>query len=197
MNKFFSTGFIIFVVIICFFGCSGVGMYNSMVNKQEAATTAFADVQATYQRRADLLPNLTKVVKAYAKHESETFKAVAEARSKANSITIDPSKATPEQLKAYANAQGDLTQALGKLMAISENYPELKANENFKDLQIQLEGTENRINYARQKYNEKVQSYNQSVRSFPNVIFAGAFGFEKMSKFEADESAQKVPSLDI
>lgn len=171
--------------------------YNGMVNKQEAATTALADVQSTYQRRADLLPNLTRVVKAYAKHENSTFTEVAEARSKASQISLDASSLTPEKLKQFDAAQGELSAALGKLMMVSERYPDLKASENFKDLQIQLEGTENRINEARQKYNEAVQDYNISIRRMPNVLLSGMFGFDKMAKFEAASGADKAPVLNI
>lgn len=171
--------------------------YNGMVKKQEGATTALADVQATYQRRADLLPNLTKTVKAYAKHENETFQAVTKARAEATQIKLDPENLTPEKLAAFQKAQGNVASALGRLMAIAENYPELKASENFKDLQVQLEGTENRINEARQKYNAAVQTYNQSVRTMPNVLIAGMLGFDRMSKFEAAADAEKAPELDL
>ena len=144
-----------------------------------------------------MLPNLTKTVKAYAKHEKETFEAVTKARTEATQIKLDAESLTPEKLAAFQKAQGDVAAAFGRLMAIAENYPELKASENFKDLQVQLEGTENRINEARQKYNKAVQAYNQSVRTMPNVLVAGIFGFEKMSKFEAAEGSEKAPDLDI
>ena len=171
--------------------------YNGMVEKQEQATTELANVEASYQRRADLLPNLAKVVKEYAKHEQETFTAVTQARAAASSIKLDASDLTPEKLKQYQEAQGQISAALGKLMVVSERYPELKANENFKDLQVQLEGTENRINEARRKYNEAVQDYNQTVRRMPNALIAGMFGFNKMNKFEAAVGADKAPDLDI
>lgn len=171
--------------------------YNGMVEKQEQATTELANVEASYQRRADLLPNLAKVVKAYAKHEQETFTAVTQARAAASSIKLDASDLTPEKLKQYQEVQGRISAALGKLMVVSERYPELKANENFKDLQVQLEGTENRINEARRKYNEAVQDYNQTVRRMPNALIAGMFGFNKMNKFEAAVGADKAPDLDI
>lgn len=174
-----------------------ISAYNGMVSKQETATTALADVQATYQRRADLLPNLTKTVKAYAKHEKETFDAVTKARAEATQIKLDVDNLTPEKLAAFQKAQGNVASALGKLMAIAENYPELKASDNFRDLQVQLEGTENRINEARQKYNAAVQAYNQSVRTMPNALVAGMFGFDRMSKFEAASGAEKAPELDI
>lgn len=187
----------IIVAVIVILGIGSCGAYNGMVEKQESATTAFADVQATYQRRADLIPNLAKTVQAYAKHEKETFEAVTQARASVSQIKLDADNLTPEKLKQFQNAQGELSQALGKLMAVAERYPELKANENFRSLQVQLEGTENRINEARQKYNQAVQDYNQKVRSFPNAIFAGMFGFERMSKFEASAGADKAPELNF
>ncbi len=186
------------IVIICFSGFrSGIRSYNVLVDKQETATTALADVQATYQRRADLIPNLAKTVQAYAKHEKETFEAVTKARASVGQIKLDAGSLTPEKMKQFEQAQGQLSEALGKLMVVAERYPELKANENFHSLQIQLEGTENRINEARQKYNAAVQDYNQSVRRFPNVIFAGMFGFNRMEKFEAAAGAEKAPELNF
>ena len=182
------------IVIICFGGCS---TYNGLVDKQETATTALADVQATYQRRADLIPNLAKTVQAYAKHEKETFEAVTKARASVGQIKLDAGSLTPEKMKQFEQAQGQLSEALGKLMVVAERYPELKASDNFHSLQVQLEGTENRINEARQKYNEAVQNYNQSVRRFPNVIFAGMFGFNRMEKFEASAGAEKAPELNF
>ena len=182
------------IVIICFGGCS---TYNGLVDKQETATTALADVQATYQRRADLIPNLAKTVQAYAKHEKETFEAVTKARASVGQIKLDAGSLTPEKMKQFEQAQGQLSEALGKLMVVAERYPELKASDNFHSLQVQLEGTENRINEARQKYNEAVQDYNQSVRRFPNVIFAGMFGFNRMEKFEASAGAEKAPELNF
>ena len=182
------------IVIICFGGCS---TYNGLVDKQETATTALADVQATYQRRADLIPNLAKTVQAYAKHEKETFEAVTKARASVGQIKLDAGSLTPEKMKQFEQAQGQLSEALGKLMVVAERYPELKASDNFHSLQVQLEGTENRINEARQKYNAAVQDYNQSVRRFPNVIFAGMFGFNRMEKFEASAGAEKAPELNF
>ncbi len=187
-----TIGIIAVVAIVVMYAISA---YNGMVNDQESATTALANVQSAYQRRADLIPNLVEVVKGYAKHEEETFKGVVEARAKATQITIDPSNCTPEQLKEFQAAQGELSSALGKLLAVQENYPELKANENFKDLQVQLEGTENRINEARNKFNSVVQTYNTNIRSFPKNLFAGVFGFSKMDKFEADANAQNAPKI--
>lgn len=182
------------IVIICVGGCNA---YNGMVNNQEAATTALADVQATYQRRADLIPNLAKTVQAYAKHEKATFTEVTKARATASQITLDANSLTPEKLKQFEKAQGDLAQALGKLMVVAERYPDLKASDNFHSLQVQLEGTENRINEARQKYNAAVQTYNQGIRRFPNVIFADMFGFDRMTKFEASAGAENAPQLNF
>lgn len=185
-------GIIAAVVVIAMWAASG---YNSMVGEQEKATTALANVQSAYQRRADLIPNLVEVVKGYAEHEKGTFEAVVNARAKATQITLDPTNLTPEKLQEYQKAQGELGAALGRLIAVQENYPDLKANENFKDLQVQLEGTENRINEARNTFNKVVQDYNVVIRSFPKNILAGIFGFDKMTKFEADADAQKAPQI--
>ena len=191
MNK--TLGITIVVIIII--GMWITGSYNGFVNKQETANEALANVQATYQRRADLIPNLVEVVKGYAKHESQTLENVIAARAKATQMTIDASTATPEQIEAFQKAQGELTQALGKLLAVAEAYPDLKASKNFSDLQVQLEGTENRINEARQKYNKAVKEYNSSIRRFPGAFISSMFGFEKMIMFEAEESAQKAPKV--
>ncbi len=185
---------VVVIVLLCMGACNS---YNGLVNKQETATTALANVQATYQRRADLIPNLSKTVQAYAKHEEKTFEEVTKARATVGQIRLDADNITPEKLQQFQKAQGDLTQALGKLMVVAERYPDLKASENFKDLQIQLEGTENRINEARQQYNEAVQDYNQSARRFPNVIFASMFGFDRMAKFEAAAGAEKAPEVNF
>ena len=187
-----TIGIIAAVVVIAMWAASA---YNSMVGEQETATTALANVQSAYQRRADLIPNLVETVKGYAAHEQGTFEAVVNARAKATQITLDPTNLTPEKLQEFQKAQGELGSALGKLIAISENYPELKANENFRDLQVQLEGTENRINEARNKFNAAVQNYNVVIRSFPKNILAGIFGFDKMAKFEADADAQSAPKV--
>ena len=185
-------GIIVAVVII---GGWAVSAYNGMVGVQEEATTALANVQSAYQRRTDLIPNLVETVKGYAAHEQGTFEAVVNARAKATQITLDPTNLTPEKLQEFQKAQGELGSALGRLIAVQENYPDLKANENFKDLQVQLEGTENRINEARNKFNAVVQNYNVVIRSFPKNILAGMFGFDKMTKFEADADAQKAPQV--
>ena len=168
-----------------------------MVGSQEQATTELANVQAQYQRRADMMPQLAKIVKAYAKHEKETFESVTKARAAASQIKLDASNLTPEKLKQYTEAQGELAQAFSRLMVVAEKYPELKASENFKSLQVQEEGTENRINEARRKYNEAVQSYNVRIRKMPNALIAGIFNFNVMPKFEAASGAEKAPDLDI
>ena len=190
-----KKGTMIIIAIIVLAGLWAMGAYNGMVAVQEDATNAYANVQSAYQRRADLIPNLVETVKGYAEHEENTFKEVVEARAKATQMTIDPSNCTPEQMQAFQKAQGELGAALGKLIAVSENYPELKANENFMDLQKQLEGTENRINEARNKFNDAVTVYNREIRTFPKNLFAGIFGFRTMEKFAADEAAQKAPSV--
>ena len=190
-----KKGTIIVIAIIVLAALWAMGAYNGMVAVQEDATNAAANVQSAYQRRADLIPNLVETVKGYAEHEENTFKEVVEARAKATQMTIDPSNCTPEQMQAFQKAQGELGAALGKLIAVSENYPELKANENFMDLQKQLEGTENRINEARNKFNDAVTVYNREIRTFPKNLFAGIFGFRTMEKFAADEAAQKAPSV--
>ncbi|MBR6981506.1 MAG: LemA family protein [Prevotella sp.] len=188
-----STMIILAVIAVLVLWC--ISAYNGMVGVQEDATQAWSDVQNTYQRRADLIPNLVETVKGYAKHEENTLKEVVEARAKATSMTIDPSNCTPEQLAEFQKAQGELGSALGRLIAVSESYPDLKANESFMNLQTQLEGTENRINEARNKYNDKVTVYNKEIRSFPKNIFAGIFGFRQMEKFQADADAQKKPEV--
>jgi LemA protein len=185
-------GIIVALVVI---GGWAASAYNSMVGVQEDATTALANVQSAYQRRADLIPNLVETVKGYAAHEKETLEGVVNARSKATQVTLDPESMTPEKLQEFQQAQGELGAALGRLIAISENYPDLKANENFRDLQVQLEGTENRINEARNRFNAVVQQYNVVIRSFPKNILAGIFGFDKMSKFEAEAGAEKAPQV--
>ncbi|MBR5929011.1 MAG: LemA family protein [Prevotella sp.] len=193
MKKSYGILGIIVLIVLLFFWAKGA--YNGMVTNQEAATKAWANVQSAYQRRADLIPNLVETVKGYAKHEQETFQNVVEARTKATQVTVDPTNLTPEKLQEFQAAQGELSTALGKLLAIREAYPDLKANENFKDLQVQLEGTENRINQARNEFNDAVQKYNTGIRSFPNNIFAGIFGFSRMEKFAADAAAQKAPEV--
>lgn len=169
--------------------------YNSLVEKQESVESAWSQVENVYQRRADLIPNLVNTVKGYAAHEKETLEGVIEARSKATQITVSADDLSEENIKKFQAAQGELQQALGKLLAITENYPDLKANENFRDLQAQLEGTENRITVERQKFNETVKVYNTSIRKFPTTIYAGWFGFEKKGYFEAQAGVEKAPEV--
>ena len=168
-----------------------------MVSEDENVSRAWSDVETQYQRRADLIPNLVNTVKGYAAHESETLQAVVEARTKATQITIDPENLTPEKLAEYQAAQGEVSQALGRLLAITENYPDLKANEQFSELQAQLEGTENRIAESRRLFNEAAQKYNVTVRSFPNNIFANLFGFAVKGNFKADAGAEKAPTVEF
>lgn len=171
--------------------------YNGLVANDEAVKTAWADVQSQYQRRADLIPNLVNTVKGYAKHESATLQGVTDARAKATSINVSADDLTPEKMRQLQAAQGELSQALGRLLMVTENYPALKANENFSELQAQLEGTENRINESRRRYNEKVQTYNVKVRRFPANLVAGMFGFAPRTPFEADPAAAKAPEVNF
>ncbi len=175
----------------------GVGVYNGLVSAEEQVESAWAQVENQYQRRADLVPNLVATVKGYAAHEQETLEGVIEARAKATQITIDPTNATAEQLAAFQAAQGELSQALGRLLAVAESYPDLKANENFRDLQQQLEGTENRIAVARQLFNDEARNFNTKVRRFPNNIIASMCGFEKKPYFEAEEGARTAPKVEF
>lgn len=171
--------------------------YNTMTEKEEAVNKAWSNVENQYQRRSDLIPNLVNTVKGYAQHEQTTLAAVLEARSKATQITVSADDLTPEKLKEYQEAQGQVTSALGKLLAITEAYPDLKANENFKELQAQLEGTENRISVERRNFNEVVGDYNTYIRKFPQNIFAGMFGFEKHAYFEAEAGSEKAPTVEF
>ena len=180
------------VVLLGGYGCSS---YNGMVQKDEAAATAWSNVQSQYQRRADLIPNLVNTVKGYAKHESETLESVVAARAKATQLTVDADQLTPEKMQQIQAAQGELSQALGRLLMLTENYPDLKANENFKELQAQLEGTENRIAVERKKFNETAQVYNTSIRKFPRSIVASMFGFERQPYFKAQEGAEQAPTV--
>ena len=169
--------------------------YNKMVSLDETVAEKWAKVESQYQRRADLIPNLVSTVKGYAAHEKETLEGVMRARASATQINVDPTKLTPETIKAYSAAQGQVGQALGRLLAVSERYPDLKANQNFLELQAQLEGTENRIAVARDRFNESIKDYNVKIRSFPGVIYAGWFGFEKKAAFEADAAAKNAPKV--
>lgn len=175
----------------------GVGAYNGLVTKDEKVSAAWANVETVYQRRADLIPNLVNTVKGYAAHEQQTLAEVTEARAKSTSISIDPSTATPAEMEAWMKAQNEVGSALGRLIAIAESYPDLKANQNFLELQKQLEGTENRISTERRKYNEEVRDYNAKIRRFPTNLIAGMFGFEKRVMFEAQEGANIAPVVEF
>lgn len=194
MKKTWITIAVVAVVVIALFGWVK-GMYNGMVEQEESVNTAWSQVENVYQRRADLIPNLVNTVKGYAAHESETLQGVIEARSKATQVSVNAEDLTEANIKKFQAAQGELQQALGRLLMLTENYPDLKANENFRDLQAQLEGTENRITVERQKFNETAKVYNTNIRKFPNNIFAGMFGFEKKGYFEAQQGAEKAPEV--
>lgn len=169
--------------------------YNSLVEKQQSVDQAWAQVENQYQRRADLIPNLVETVKGYSTHESETLQKVTEARAKATSITIDAENLNEETLAKYQQAQGELSQALKSLLAVTEAYPDLKANENFMQLQAQLEGTENRIATERKRYTEAVADYNTAIKKFPTNIYAGWFGFEAKPQFRAEAGADQAPEV--
>ncbi len=192
-----NKGLIITIVVIVLVALWGILSYNGLVGMDEKVSNQWANVETQYQRRSDLIPNLVNTVKGYAKHESQTLEAVMAARSQATQVKIDPSNCTPQQLAAYQKAQGDVTTALGKLLAITENYPDLKATDNFKMLQEQLEGTENRINVARKDFNDSAKKYNTSLRRFPRNIIASMFGFEKRNYFEAEAGAEKAPKVEF
>ena len=174
-----------------------LGGYNGLVGQRENVNRSFANLQSQYQRRADLVPNLVNTVKGAANFEQETLTEVTEARAKATSINIDPSKATPQQLAQYQSSQGELSQALGRLLAVTENYPELKAVAGFQDLQVQLEGTENRISVARNDFNAAASGYNARIQTFPTNITAGIFGFDKFTYFEAEDGAKNAPDVNF
>lgn len=189
----------ILYILLAFVGLTSLSScgYNTMVKLDEQVQSQWAQVQNVYQRRADLIPNLVNTVKGAANFEKETLTAVIEARGKATSIQVDPDKLTPENIQKFQSAQGELSTAIGRLLMITENYPELKANANFQELQAQLEGTENRITVERQKFNVVTQEYNAKIRSFPNNIMAGMFGFEKKGYFQAEAGAQAAPKVEF
>ena len=171
--------------------------YNSMVKLDEQVTSQWAQVENVYQRRADLIPNLVNSVKGAANFEKETLTQVIEARAKATSVNVDPTKLTPESIAQFQAAQGAISQSLGRLLATVEAYPELKANQNFLELQAQLEGSENRITVERQKFNSVTQEYNSSIRTFPNNLTAGMFGFKTKGYFQAEAGANKAPKVEF
>ena len=185
---------IIILAVVAILVIWAVSVYNGLVTMDENVSGQWANVETQYQRRADLIPNLVNTVKGYASHEKETLEGVVEARSKATQIKVDAEGLTPEKLAEYQKAQGAVTSALGKLLAITENYPDLKANQNFLELQAQLEGTEN---VARKNFNDAAQSYNTNIRRFPKNIFAGMFGFDKKAYFEAEEGSEKAPKVEF
>ena len=186
---------IIIIAVIAVIAVYGISSYNSMVSQEEAVGTAWSNVENQYQRRADLIPNLVNTVKGYAAHEKETFDAVVSARAKATQTTVSIDNLTPEKMEAYQRAQGEVGSALSRLLAVTENYPDLKANENFQTLQAQLEGTENRISVERRNFNNVAREYNTAIRLFPKKIFAGMFGFEKRPYFEAQEGTEQAPEV--
>ncbi len=191
-NLTWSVGLIVAGLILLFGGCN---TYNSLVNLDEDVENEWGKVQSAYQRRADLIPNLVNTVKGVANFEQTTLTQVVEARAKATSTTIDPSNITPESLKEFQQAQQGLSSSIGRLLMVSENYPELKASNNFLELQAQLEGTENRIKVARDNFNDVVTTYNKKVRRFPASLFAGIMGFSKRAQFEAADNAQDAPAV--
>jgi LemA protein len=189
-----TLGVIVFLVFAVFSWVKG--SYNTMVSQDEGVKTAWSQVENQYQRRLDLIPNLVNTVKGYAAHEKETLEGVISARAEATKTTIDPSNLNEESLKKFQAAQGELSSALSRLMVVMERYPDLKANQNFSELQAQLEGTENRITVERKRFNEVAQAYNTYIRSFPNNILAGMFGFFPKAYFTADAGAEKAQKVE-
>lgn len=196
MSKTTKTILIIAAVVLVLAIWMG-GMYNRMVSKEETVSKAWAQVESVYQRRADLIPNLVKTVQGAADFEKGTLESVIEARSQASSIKLDANNLTEENMVAFQRAQDQLTGSLQRLMVVVERYPELKANQNFLELQAQLEGTENRINVERQKFNEEVNKYNTYIRNFPKNIFAGMFGFSQKTYFKAAEGSDQAPGVEF
>ncbi len=193
-----STIVIIAIVLVIFLMVSNaIGKYNSMVSLEEGVDAAWSQVENVYQRRADLIPNLVATVKGYAEHEQETFIAVTEARSKVGSINMEGMADNPAALQKFQAAQGQLTSALSRLMVVVEKYPDLKANQNFLNLQTQLEGTENRISVERNRFNKTAQAYNTVIRRFPGSMYAGFFGFDRKAYFEAESGAETAPEVEF
>lgn len=191
-----KTVLAIVAILVVFVAISGCG-YNGLVKLDEDVKAKWNQVETQYQRRADLIPNLVNTVKGAAKFEQSTLTQVTEARAKATQVTIDPDKLTPENIEKYQAAQGQVSQALGRLLMVTENYPELKATEQFRDVSAELAGTENRIGVARKDFNESVQVYNTKVRSFPNNITAGLFGFSQKAGFKAEAGSEKAPKVEF
>lgn len=188
---------IIPVVVIVILAIWSISSYNGLVGVQADAKTAWSNVESSYQRRNDLIGNLVKTVQGAADFEKGTLTQVIEARAKATSVTIDPANISPEQLAQFQQAQAGVSGALSRLLVSVERYPELKANDNFKELQSQIEGTENRINVVRDRYNEAVNVYDKKTKTFPTVIFAKLFGFDEMARFKAEEGAEKAPDVNF
>ena len=188
---------IIFVAIVAMFSLTSCSTYNNMVTMEEAVKSSWSNVETQYQRRADLIPNPVSTVKGYASHEQNTLQAVVDARSKATSVSVSLDELTPENIAQFQQAQSAVTSALGRLIAVAENYPDLKANQNFLELQAQLEGTENRITVARKEFNDTTNAYNVTVRKFPANIVAMIFGFDQKPYFEADASASQAPKVEF
>jgi LemA protein len=191
MQKWIIIGVIVILVLWIF------SSYNGLVSKDEAVSSQWANVESQYQRRMDLIPNLVNTVKGYADFEQETLTKVIEARSNATAVKIDPTNITPEALAKFQEAQDGISSTLSRLLVVVERYPDLKANQNFLDLQAQLEGTENRIAVERQRFNEVAQTYNSSVRRFPGVVVASLFGFERRGYFESAKGAENAPTVDF
>ena len=190
-----KKGLIVILALVAVLVIWGVGVYNGLVSKQESVETAVGNVQTAYQKRADLIPNLVATVKNYAEYEAGTLTAVVEARAKASSVTLDANNLTEENLKAFQAAQDEMSGALSRLLVTVEQYPDLKANQNYLDLQSQLEACENSIANARREFNETARNYNTAVRRFPANVIAGMFGFDKKPYFEASEGADKAPDV--
>ena len=188
-----KKGWIVVIAVVAIVALWGITRYNGFVTKDEVVKQTWAQVENQYQRRADLIPNLVNTVKGYAAHESSTLESVIAARARATQVTVNPDDLSPEAIAEYQAAQGQVSSALGRLMAIAESYPDLKANQNFLELQAQLEGTENRISVERQRFTQAVQEYNTTLRRFPGNIFAGLLGFEKRGQFTAVEGAEIAP----
>ena len=195
MKKWFPI-IVIAVIIIGIFRW-GVGLNNTMVEKQETAKTQWANVESAYQRRSDLIPNLVNTVKGYADFEKETLEGVIQARANATKTTIDPTNITPEQMAAFQESQNNLSGALSRLMVVVERYPDLKANQNFLELQSQLEGTENRINVERNRFNQVAKDYNVYIRKFPATVVAGFLNFDPMALFQAAPGSEQAPTVDF
>jgi LemA protein len=192
-----SKGLIIFIVIAVVALLAGCSSYNGLVDKDTAVEKSWANVQTQYQRRADLIPNLVKTVQGAANFEKSTLQSVIQARANATGINLNADQLTPENIQKFQAAQDQLSGSLSRLLAVAESYPQLKATQNFSELQAQLEGTENRIAVARNDFNGVATEYNRSVRSFPNNIFAGVFGFARKGLFEASQAAQSAPTVDF